>query len=95
MAESKEMVATGENDLSTIRGESVLLVLTEHGRVLCETREWAGVLIKSIPGGKVEPVDRESDAYTQVRTAYRLDNLIRPIFFRFCQVSVCDRRALI
>ena len=52
-----------EMQTSTDHGESVLFALTEGGRVLCEVREWSGEMMESVPGGKVEPIDRKSDNY--------------------------------
>ena len=46
-------------------GESVLFALVDKGRVLCEIREWSGRIIESIPGGKIEQIDRESDNYQE------------------------------
>jgi len=46
-------------------GESVLFALTARGRVLCEVREWSGEMMESVPGGKVEPIDRESTDYRE------------------------------
>jgi len=70
---------------SITHGESVLFVLTERGRVLCETREWGGVLMQSIPGGRVEQVDRESDGYQEATLKREMEEElgVEPVAFRF------------
>jgi 8-oxo-dGTP pyrophosphatase MutT (NUDIX family) len=66
-------------------GESVIFCLVRDGLVLCEVRQWGGQVRDSIPGGQIDPVDREAPDYrvaallreaaeelAVVPTAYRL-----------------------
>jgi 8-oxo-dGTP pyrophosphatase MutT (NUDIX family) len=66
-------------------GESVVFCFVKDGRVLCEVREWGGQVRDSIPGGRIDPVDRRAPDYrvaallretaeelAVVPTAYRL-----------------------
>jgi len=66
-------------------GESVLFALTDRGRVLCEVREWSGVVMESVPGGKVEESDRASADYreTALRRELREELSVEPTSFRY------------
>jgi 8-oxo-dGTP pyrophosphatase MutT (NUDIX family) len=44
-------------------GESVLFTFIKDGKILCEWRERFGIAQYSIPGGKVDPMDRDQDDY--------------------------------
>ena len=66
-------------------GESVLFALTEQGRVLCEVREWSGEIMESIPGGKVDPIDREVPDYQEAALKRELNEElgVEPTEFRY------------
>ncbi len=44
-------------------GESVLFAFIKNGLVLCEWRQWKETVKYSIPGGKVDPSDRQEIDY--------------------------------
>jgi 8-oxo-dGTP pyrophosphatase MutT (NUDIX family) len=44
-------------------GESVLFAFVQNGQILCEWRNWRGRMQYSIPGGKVDPADRQQTHY--------------------------------
>ena len=46
-------------------GESVLFAFLHNGQILCEWREWQGNFQFSIPGGKIDPIDRQQTNYQQ------------------------------
>jgi len=66
-------------------GESVLFALTDEGRVLCEVREWSGVVMESVPGGKVEDGDRAAADYREaaLRRELREELNVEPTDFRY------------
>lgn len=66
-------------------GESVLFALHRQGQILCEWRNWSGAMMHSIPGGKVEPADKEIDDYQSAALVREMDEEfgVTPARYRF------------